>query len=104
MSILPFMWIKRGVESHGKKLDCWSVINAQKRIYFSIGVGCSCQRLATSLCSWYQTADGPPQFTLFLQCIAAYCIDMAIVLAITGWTGMNNIQSVRLSFRKSTRS
>ena len=91
-SVLPFMWIKKGVESRGKKLDTWSVLNAQERIYFVVGVGAICQCLAVSVMAWYDTAHGPPQFTLMLQVGSAYCVDIAIVLAITGWTGMNNIQ------------
>mmetsp|Transcript_20632 Transcript_20632/g.43000 ORF Transcript_20632/g.43000 Transcript_20632/m.43000 type:complete len:371 (+) Transcript_20632:85-1197(+) len=91
-SVLPFLWIKKGVTTRGKKLDKWSVLNAQERIYFTVGIGCICQFLAVSLLCWYENAHGPPQFTLFLQIVSAYCVDMAIVLAITGWTGMNNIQ------------
>jgi hypothetical protein len=68
------------------------VLNAQEKIYLAILVGCTTNFLALSFMNWYKTAAGPPQITLILQCISAWCVDVALVLAITGWTGMNNIQ------------
>ncbi|GMH57964.1 hypothetical protein TrRE_jg489, partial [Triparma retinervis] len=91
-TVIPARWITQGVATRKKKLSTFAVLNPQEKIYLAILVGSSANFLALSFMNWYKTAAGPPQITLILQCISAWCVDVALVLAITGWTGMNNIQ------------
>mmetsp|Transcript_17301 Transcript_17301/g.35649 ORF Transcript_17301/g.35649 Transcript_17301/m.35649 type:complete len:368 (+) Transcript_17301:71-1174(+) len=87
---IPLKWMKSGTKSRNRKLRM-NTLNAQEQVYCAVFMGSFCSLLSQSILNFYET-DGPPQVTLFLQCISAWCIDVALVLAITGWTGMNNIQ------------
>lgn len=95
VSIVNMMWILGGLKARDKKISLNS-LNQMERMMCFLSLGSFMQALQCTICFWYMTADSPPQFSLFLSVISAFAIDSVIVLTITGWTGMNNIQGTKV--------
>jgi hypothetical protein len=94
ISGINLKWIRDGANARGKKLSLEN-LNQMERMMAFLSLGSFMQGLQTTVCYWYMNADGPPQISLFLSVISAFAIDSVIVLTITGWTGMNNIQGTK---------
>ena len=91
LSFLPASWCMKNVKARGKELK-WSELNQQDKMMLAVSLGGLLQFLAVAPMDFYMTGLLSPVISLFLQCGSAICVDTVLVLAVTGWTGMNNIQ------------